>query len=186
LKRRKHGAAGARTRDGDDVAALIARRSAQCARWLAQLRVGADPVDREAAKVGGRRDFCGVEPNHRVVKTVADNGHGADGPVVVGTLGNDWRAWSAAVTGGEPDQLAGLSWPMVVRVQLLPLTTMPAPPPSPTFSSAAAVGVRSPARSAIANPAAACQRVMCTAVLPLLCGLMRGSVKILRLDHLWR
>ena len=72
------------------------------------VRFGSHAVDRESAEVGRRAHLRGIELDHPIVHSVADSGHGADGSVVFGALGDDWGAGSTAVTGGETDQLAGV------------------------------------------------------------------------------
>ncbi len=91
--------------------------------------------------------------------------------------GPAFSAPSAAICAPGPPQWAEvkpmrspfLSWPMVVRVHMVsPLTTMPAPPPSGSLSSAAAVfaGRHTTAKSTAANAAAKRLCAVCNAMLP--------------------
>jgi hypothetical protein len=103
-----------------------------------------------------------VELDHPVVQTVADSCHGADGSVVVSTLGDDRRASATAVTGGEPDQLAGVIVANGCEGAVASLNDDAAPPPSTTEPSAYTVGAIKPADANSATTAPA--MVGCTAL----------------------
>ena len=65
------------------------------------------PLIGKPGEVGGRRHLGRVELDHPVVHAVADSGHAADGSVVSHPRRQP-ATGATAVTGGEPDQLAGV------------------------------------------------------------------------------
>ncbi len=90
------------------MAAVTIAGSALSAGRLAKVGVGTNAVDRETGDDGGRDHLGRVELNHPIIQTVTDSGYGAHRSMIVGTLSNNRRAGSTAVTGGESDQVTVL------------------------------------------------------------------------------
>ena len=106
LKEPSHGYTRAATGERMDVTAEVTGGRALLAERSA-VRVGSDAVDREAGEASGRAHLGRIKLDHPVVRAVADSGDSADG-AVVSAFGDDRRAGSTTVTGGEPDQLASV------------------------------------------------------------------------------
>ncbi|EUA78678.1 hypothetical protein I553_2969 [Mycobacterium xenopi 4042] len=148
----------------------IAGGPAQLADHLADRRIRSDAVDREVVEVRHRRHLRRIEPDDRVIEAVVAGHHGAQRAAILCRFSGDDGAGSAAMRGGEPDQRAGVVGADGGQgAQRLPLTTMPAPPPRGTLSSAALPGPAGPtAISRIKATIAAVTRrcAVCKASLP--------------------
>ena len=73
--------------------------------------------------------------------------------MVFGALGNDLGTGSPAVGGGEPDQLSGVVVSNAVQRAVAPVDYNARATPSGTLSSAAAVGLNTPADATSATAA---------------------------------